>query len=359
MQRPSLLGGFASDDEEPSSAERPLAAHNWWRGRRALGGAVAGAVLLAAAIFGGLRINAERVDAAAASDTAPATLVIETQPAGWHVWDGGDDRGVTPLTVTFPPGRRTLSLRRNGATRQLALDLAAGSRSVHHLELLSGETTIGDLRIDSIPPGVAVAVDGIGRGVTPVEVRDLDAGRHVVALLGHDRTVSRTVTVPSGAQASLVVALDEKGAATPTPKPAAPAVGWLVLKAAVDLEVFEGESLVGSSRNPRLLFLPGRHALRLVNRDLGVEQASVVEIAPGVSSTQAVALPAGRLSVNAVPWADVLLDDVKIGETPIADFEATVGAHVLTFRHPTLGEQQRTIVVSLTKPVRLGVDLRQ
>ncbi len=147
-----------------------------------------------------------------------------------------------------------------------------------------------------------------------------------------------------------MVPLSEKGA---------PAVGWLAVKAAAELEIFEGDSLVGSSRNPRLLFMPGRHTLRLVNREFGVEVEKVVDVQPGVFSTLAVALPTGRVSLNAIPWAEVLMDGVRIGETPIGEHEASLGPHELVFRHPTLGEQRRSIMVSLTRPVRLGVDLRQ
>jgi len=221
--------------------------------------------------------------------------------------------------------------------------------AVHHLELLPAALPVGDLRIETIPPGVVVAVDGIGRGVTPADVRDLKAGPHVVTLIQRDRVISQTVTVTDGGLGSLVVPLAVKGM---------PEVGWLAVKWAVELDVFEGESLVGSSRNPRLLFMPGRHTLRFVNRDLGVEVENVVEVRPGASSTLAVALPRGRMSINAMPWAEVLMDGVRIGETPIAEYEAPVGAHELTFRHPTLGEQRRGIVVSLITPLRLGVDLR-
>jgi len=328
---------------------RPGAGHRWSRGQRAVGAGVVAGLLLVAFVLG-LRTNEEPVGAAAPSAVATATLVIETQPAGWHVWDGDVDRGVTPLSLTLPPGRRALSLRRGTATRQLQVDLVAGSRSVHHLELLSAATPIGDLRVETIPPGATVAVDGIGRGVTPVDVRDLKAGTHVVTLLSGDRVISQKVAVTAGTLSSLVVPLSEKGA---------PAVGWLAVKAAADLEIFEGDSLVGSSRNPRLLFMPGRHTLRLVNRDLGVDVEKVVDVQPGVSSTLAVTLPAGRVSLNAIPWAEVLMDGVRIGETPIGEHEASLGPHELVFRHPTLGEQRRSIMVSLTRPVRLGVDLRQ
>jgi hypothetical protein len=278
-----------------------------------------------------------------AASGSEATLVIETEPAGWQVSDQGVERGVTPLTLKLPAGRRTLSLRRGSMTRQLQVALEAGGRSVHHLDL-PGAPTVGDLRVETVPPGAIVAVDGIGYGTTPADVRDLAGGRHVVTLLAGDRVFNREVNVLPGALGSLVV-------------PAA--VGWLSVKAPVDVEIYEGESLVGSSRNARVMFMPGRHTLRLVNRELGVEVEKAVEVRSGASSTVAVDLPSGRVSLNATPWAEVLIDGTSIGETPIADHPVPLGPHELLFRHPTLGEQRRTVVVSLTAPVRLGVDLRK
>jgi len=367
MKQATFLGASPSGDSDPSgganpsgeadgtSAATPAPPRGLLERRKPIGLAALAAGLVLVAFVAGLRVKAERPERAAASPVGTggieeATLVIETRPAGWHVWDGEVDRGVTPLTLTLPSGARRLSLRRGKVTRDLAVDLVTGSRTVHHLELEAPAPSIGDLRIETIPPGATVAVDGIGRGVTPVDVFDLKAGRHVVTLIKGDGVISQQVTVEAGARGSLVVPLAGK---------AAPAVGWLSLKSPVELEVFEGDSLVGSSRNSRLLFLPGRHTLRLVNRELGVEVEKAVDVQAGLSSTTSVALPPGRVSLNARPWAEVLMDGVRIGETPIADREVPLGSHELVFRHPTLGEQRRTIVVTLNETVRLGVDLRR
>ncbi|RPJ76531.1 MAG: hypothetical protein EHM24_02090, partial [Acidobacteria bacterium] len=147
MQHGTFLGGPLPGEDEPSSPVPPRRPRRWSRGQRAAGAVVVAGLLLAA-LVAGLRTNAERVDAAAPSAPPDAKLVIETQPAGWHVWDGEVDRGVTPLSLTLPPGRRTLSLRRGTATRQLQVDLVAGSRSVHQLALLSAASPIGDLRVE-------------------------------------------------------------------------------------------------------------------------------------------------------------------------------------------------------------------
>jgi hypothetical protein len=73
----------------------------------------------------------------------------------------------------------------------------------------------------------------------------------------------------------------------------------------------------------------------------------------------AVDLPQQRISLNAVPWAEVWIDGVRAGETPIGNLPIAVGPHEIVFRHPELGEQRHATTVTLTGPARLSVDLRK
>jgi hypothetical protein len=315
--------------------------------RRTLITAAVGLAIVLVAWVAVPRLGARRPAPDAGARTG--TLVVESQSAGWHVWEGDVDLGATPLTVALPAGRRTLVLRRGTTTRELPVEVASGARTVYRLDL-PGLPASGDLHVDTKPSGAIVAVDGFGRGVTPLDVHDLKAGRHVVTVLVGDRVLSETVTIEAGRAASLMVPLDQAGA---------PAVGWVVVQSPVELEVREGESLVGSSRNPRLLFMPGRHVLRLSNKELNFEMTRTVQVQPGATASVSVRLPQGSLSVNASPWAEVWLDGAKVGETPMANYPAALGRHEIILRHPKLGEQRRTVVVSLGEPMRVGVDLRQ
>jgi hypothetical protein len=127
----------------------------------------------------------------------------------------------------------------------------------------------------------------------------------------------------------------------------------------IELQVFDGDSLVGSSRNQRIILMPGRRELRVANPALGFERVIQVAIEAGATSAVTVPVPNGSISVNAVPWAEVLLDGKTIGETPIANFAVLPGSHEILLRNPKFPEQRRTVVVTLTAPLRVGVDLRQ
>jgi serine/threonine-protein kinase len=67
----------------------------------------------------------------------------------------------------------------------------------------------------------------------------------------------------------------------------------------------------------------------------------------------------GSLNVNALPWAEILIDGRAFGETPLANIVLPVGTHEILFRHPQLGEQTRTVVIGPEGPTRVSVDLRR
>jgi hypothetical protein len=283
--------------------------------------------------------------------SAPAALVIETTPPGWEVVEGARNLGTTPFRGSLPPGRHALLLRSGSESRSLDVALQAGVEVVHHLDL-QGASSTGGLSIATSPPGATVDVDGVGRGVSPVEVAGLAPGNHRVSVTAGTFTVTEQVAVAAGRTTTLLF---------PVARPANPAgaVGFVTIAAAIELQVFEGDSLIGSSRNPRIMLMPGRRTLRLANPALGFERVIDVAVVAGATFPVTVPVPNGALSVNAVPWAEVLLDGKVIGETPIANYAVLPGAHDIVLRNPKFPEQRRTVVVTLTAPLRVGVDLRQ
>jgi hypothetical protein len=217
---------------------------------------------------------------------------------------------------------------------------------------LQAASSTGVLNVATLPPGVTVEVDGLGRGASPVDVVGLAPGEHAVSVIAGNRTVTQQVTVAAGRTTTLLVPVAR-------PEVAAGTVGFVIIVAPIELQVFEGDSLIGSSRNQRIMLMPGVRRLRLVNPALGFERVVQVAVEAGATSRVTVPVPNGSLSVNAVPWAEVLLDGAVIGETPIANLAVLPGTHEIVLRNPKFPEQRRTVVVSLLAPLRVGVDLRQ
>ncbi|HUR33613.1 MAG TPA: PEGA domain-containing protein [Vicinamibacterales bacterium] len=176
-------------------------------------------------------------------------------------------------------------------------------------------------------------------------------------------SASARATPPRGAAAAALARTPSlavpavQAVAVPSSDPASSSGGMVSLDSPIDLQVFESGTLLGSSRD-RLLLPAGRHALELVNADLGVRTSVVAEVGAGGTVTVVVPVPTGVISVNAEPAADVWLDGEKVGETPIGDLQLRVGSHDVVLRHPELGERHVTAVVTAAEPLRLNVDLR-
>lgn len=89
----------------------------------------------------------------------------------------------------------------------------------------------------------------------------------------------------------------------------------------------------------------GRHELDFINTVVGYRSRQVVEIRAGQIGRMTIAVPNGRVSVNAVPWAQVWINGNAVGDTPLGNLPLPVGEHQITFRHPQLGEQTQRVVV--------------
>lgn len=150
------------------------------------------------------------------------------------------------------------------------------------------------------------------------------------------------------------------------PEPAAPApadtaavaLGSVQILSPFVVAVSEKGESIGTSAAPVSL-TAGRHVLTVANDEVGYRASQVVDVRPGRVSRVALALPRGSLNINATPWAEVLVDGQRIGETPLGNVALTVGAHEVRFRHPQLGEQVRSVVVKTGAAGRLSVDMKQ
>jgi eukaryotic-like serine/threonine-protein kinase len=357
-QTDAPAGAAARDplDAFPTEAQVATAAARRKKRRRAIPAwlAVAGAVVVVGLALAWLFLAAlgdtVRRGLGLSTPSAQGVLSVDTSPPGWDVLEGGRTLGTTPLRISLPPGPHRLVLRSAGATRTLDVVLLAGSQVFHHLDLPAVSATI--LSITTLPPGAAVAVDGVPRGVSPVNVPGLAPGEHTVSVTAGSRTVAERVTVAEARTTTLVVPVAQ-------PAAAGDAVGFVTIAAPIELQVFDGDSLVGSSRNQRIMLMSGRRTLRLVNLALGFERTQGVTVDAGAVTKLAVPVPNGTLSVNAVPWAEVSLDGRVIGETPIANLSVAIGSHEVVLRNPKFPEQRRTVVITLTAPARIGVDLRK
>jgi hypothetical protein len=332
------------DDADEGSAETSGA---WRPMGKIAAAAVALIVISAGGVYAGRKLLTSGSGAA-----ANGTLNINSNPPGAQVVVDGQVSGVTPLSLAMKAGPHNVELRGSGDPRQIPVTITAGKEVSQYIELPK-VTAFGQLQVRTDPAGANVTVDRIPRGKSPVLVESLASGEHSVVLEveGGTAPVKQTVSVEAGMTASLVVPM--------APVEAAPVSGWIAVSAPVELQIFEGKRLVGTSQSDRLMMVAGRHDVEFVNETLGYRQTKTVQVAPGKTAPVKIDWPKGNIAINALPWADVWIDGERIGETPIGNLSLPIGPHEILFRHPELGEQRYATTVSLKAPVRVSVDLRK
>jgi hypothetical protein len=164
--------------------------------------------------------------------------------------------------------------------------------------------------------------------------------------------VGPAVTTPP-APAVAVKTVTPPPAASPPPAAPGSRIGGLMVTSAVDLQVFADGTLVGSTAGP-IALNDGAQSLEFVNDALAFRFRQVVNVRNGQMTSVTIALPSSRVNINAIPWADVTIDGVVAGETPIANFSLPIGTHEMVFRHPQLGERKQTVVVKVGPLLRIS-----
>jgi hypothetical protein len=231
---------------------------------------------------------------------------------------------------------------------------------------------IAGLGAVAIAEGIALFVWPYARPVTPViEVRpaaaidpapgpvvpDLAAaapsaaGLTPVTTTPPAQTQQATLGGPSasapGANAAVSPVKAETASTTPM-EPAAqgPRFGALTISSPLDLQILEGGKVLGTNLG-QLAVNEGTHLFEFVNEPTGFRYSQSVTVRAGKMTNVSIAVPKGRVSINAVPWAEVLIDGSAQGQTPLANVSLPIGSHEIVFRHPQLGERKQTVVVKV------------
>ena len=235
---------------------------------------------------------------------APASITVLTQPSGAQVLVNGEPRGSTPLTLQLPANTYALTIRSGSNERSMTLTAAAGADIVREIEF------------------AAPARESSG------------------ALTGETQA----------AEGNLGVVAD-------TPAPVANLAGWLSVQAPFELEVLDAGEIVGTTSLSRMMLPAGRRDLELINRSLEFVERRRIQIAPGKTSAITVAPPRVAININARPWADVSVDGVSLGQTPLANAMMAIGSRQIVFSHPELGERRHDVVITTRAGQRISFDL--
>lgn len=178
------------------------------------------------------------------------------------------------------------------------------------------------------------------------------------------RMAGLAASVPdTSAAATPKPAVSTPAAAPPAaeaPTPAAPTgrFGGVRITSPIEFQVFENGNLVGSTTGP-IAVMDGNHTFDLVNEMLGYRTRQTVNVKPGQMSAVSITVPNGRVSINAVPWADVWVDGKSVGQTPIANLSLPIGPHEIVFRHPQFPDQRQTWMVKAEGTTMVSAKFQQ
>lgn len=228
------------------------------------------------------------------------------------------------------------------------------------------------LIIESPAPGDAVMIDGRHIGVTPVQF-SVAAPVHSIRVLttasrGQGLALAGLATEPVASTATKgdgpATQRDTRGADVDAARALSAAAvrqrsGGVRLSSPIELHVFEGDRILGSSADGPIVASAGVHQFDLVNNTVGYRARQSVEIKAGQIVSLTIQPPDGRVSINASPWAQVWIDGNPAGETPLANVAVALGEHEITFRHPQLGERRVTAVVKSGATTRVSATLGQ
>ena len=274
-------------------------------------------MIVAASVVAALAASAGMVRFSGSSIVRPSEmgfLRVDSNPAGLRVLVDGIEQGRTPARLSVSAGTHVMEVQGRSAPRVIPVSVASGIESSQYIEFPDGSQS-GQLRVDS------------------------DPARHIVNI---------QAGATSSRNASAVAA---SASETRT-------WGWITATAAFPVDIRVGGKVLGRA-GERIRMMAGRHQIELVNEDRGVRSVRTVEVVAGkVTSVGIDSPPAGLVSRNASPWAELWIDGRRIGETPLADLSVPAGEHEVVFRHPEIGEKRQVLRVNPGARLRLSVEMK-
>ena len=258
-------------------------------------------------------------------------LLLVAARASWSTWGG-------LLAKPIAVGQDVVAAGRLRLAAQAAPRRSAGRSIPAPASGISAR--IGRLQVDSDPPGARVSVDGHDRGVTPLLVKDLAAGSHVVLVRSDTGSIQRTVAIKEGQTAALSEAICS---------------GWLHVSSPIELQMSEGARSIRLDDSNHALLGPGSHAVTFENRALGFKEVRQVDVRPGGTTSVTIDPPPSSLSVSATEPAEVSIDGEWAGRTPLTDLPIRIGTRDITVTASSGAVRRMTTTVTL-QPARVDVD---
>ncbi len=338
-----------------------------------LGLALALSAALLLLIFLGIKSAApkgpELPAAVPATATAPAaapgvSAVIFTQPPGATVTlDGQPVTGVTPLPLPNLQVGQAYKLAISLPGHQLLTDTIVVKDAQPIQRALTLAPAAGSLTVLTTPPGAAITLDGVMRGLSPLTVDGIDTSRShpvaatldgyqpamVAAAWGQGEPNAKTVSLPLSPAAKTVA---PKVAEAPKAALAPPVVTSAAI--AKQPPVAAPKKPAAVAQAPRPTAAPPAPAKRPSSPVL--PPAAPVRERPSAPKAPA-ATGTGTLTVQAIPYGQVWVDGRMVAaESPLRNFSLPAGDHRVKvyFVEPRAYSEERVIRIEPGQSANTG-----
>jgi serine/threonine-protein kinase len=354
-------------------------------GGLALAGVVVGAVVVLVPRTGDLKIDVKSRDG---SSIDKAEIFV----------DGQKKCETTPCVVTgLSTGPKTVKVLVPGADAAESIETVdSGSQKAVlitvKLDGKSGPESVASasagtgFKIASAQRDVQVLVDGVDKGMLPIELKDLKAGAHKLKLVAGERyqPIERTIDVSAGEikdfgtmnlkvlKGQLTLTLDTPGAVVTLVREEAgrkivraieeakwktPPIridgllaseNWQVVATKKGFEDYSQAVVFDDGQAEKIL----RIALAEKGKDLVASTPTPAPTPPGPVGPApdkppppAAVSGKGTLNINSIPVSKVVLDGRPLGSTPKVGISVPAGPHTVTFIHPEKGRKSVSVNV--------------
>lgn len=257
------------------------------------------------------------------------SILVEADVAGAEVYiDGNRHPDLTPTLINdVLAGPHVIEVRKEPAMPwKQTLNVGANQTVKVSAELkatMGGQG--GAIRVLSNVEGARVYLDGTDMGPTPIDIKDVKPGDHVVEVKAQSH-LPREERITVSAGSASVLKLDLQPAA-------AKDKGKLKIVSPVpEAAVFVDGERIGTA--PQEKDIPAGEHFVVVTKDGYKKFEQKIKIEAGQTLTVSAELPeVGSLRVLSTPsGAEVLIDGEVIGPTPFNKEDVDVGEHVVTVR---------------------------
>lgn len=274
------------------------------------------------------------------------TLIVVSNPLNAEVFVNDASQGFTPLSKEIPAGENYQVAVRKTDFAEWRQTVTLATNAVVKLEptLLPLRKT-SSLYLETDPPGATIVYNGQDSGKrTPAEIDDIPVGpSFTIALKKEGYKNLEKIYVfdePKSQRKMLKLSPLEK-----RPPPAEEAL-LLVTSDPDGAQVSLNGKVMGTTPLALEQLKKGRVYMIAVVKP-GYRAATKKVKLERLRQQEAFPLSAayGYISVNALPWANIIVDGKKIGETPIARYRLPAGRHTLEYSHPDFGSSKEEVTL--------------